>query len=103
MPARRDPGTKVETNLARQRIRRGITQEDLSRATGISLTAYRRLERGRNPNPPLRYLVNCSIALGCRLEQLIEPEWREWLALDPDASAPPERLAFWKKAPRKRA
>ena len=28
------------------------------------------------PNPPLRYLVNLSIVLGCELDDLIEDEWR---------------------------
>jgi hypothetical protein len=31
-------------------------------------------------NPPLRYLVNLSIVLGCELDDLIEDEWREWLS-----------------------
>ena len=45
----RRPGeqTKVETKLAEWRTKRAITQQELARATGISLTAYRRLERGR--------------------------------------------------------
>lgn len=29
-------------------------------------------------NPPLRLLVNCAIALGCELTDLIEDEWQEW-------------------------
>ncbi|HWN21921.1 MAG TPA: hypothetical protein VNP93_08095 [Gaiellaceae bacterium] len=27
---------------------------------------------------PLRYLVNCAIALGVDLDEVIEEEWHEW-------------------------
>ena len=79
-----------ETRLASWRKQRGLTQEELARATGISRSVYWRLENNRNPNPPLRYLVNCALALGCSLDDLIEDDWREWLVLDQrHAAAPP--------------
>lgn len=79
-----------QTSLSRLRTVNEWTQEDLARAAGLSRATYQRLESGRMPNPPLRYLMNLSIVLGCELDELIEDEWREWLPLG-DADAPPER------------
>ena len=45
---------------------------------GISLRTLQRIERLEVDNPPVRYLANCAIVLGCELDDLIEPEWREW-------------------------
>jgi transcriptional regulator with XRE-family HTH domain len=100
-PARHDPGTIPETKLAHARISRGVTQEDLARAVGISVPTYRRLERGDVRNPKLGQLVNCAIALGVELDTLIEDEWREWLTFDARAAAPPEPQAFWRRTTRR--
>lgn len=86
--------TRVETRLGAWRVRRGVTQAEMARATGLSLSTYRRLERGM-ANPPVRYLANCALALGCRLEDLIEDEHRAWLVLDQRADAPPDPRGFW--------
>ena len=57
---------------------------------GISLPTYRRLERGQTPNPPLRYLVNCALALGyTTTEQLIELFEDDWLTAYDDAPLRP--------------
>ena len=97
MPARRDPGAKLETRLARARARVGVTQEELARAIGISEPTLRRLERGQSRNPPLRYLINASICLGVELEDLIEDEWREWMTFDQRASVPPRPEEFFRR------
>jgi transcriptional regulator with XRE-family HTH domain len=97
-PARHDPGTTPETRLAHARISRGVTQEELARAVGISVPTYRRLERGEVRNPKLGQLMNCAIALGIELDALIEDEWREWLAFDARAPAPPEPEDFWRRS-----
>lgn len=45
------------------------------------------------PNPPLRYLANCAIVLGCQPEDLIEEEWRRWFPLaKPNPPRRPEAL-----------
>lgn len=77
-----------------QRVERGLTQAELAEAAGISIATLRRLERRTVDNPPLRYLANCAIVLGCDLEALIEDEWRGWLPL---AKAKPPRNpeALW--------
>jgi transcriptional regulator with XRE-family HTH domain len=95
-PARRLEQTEVRTALARKRIERGMTQEETWRATGLARATYLKLEQGRYPNPPIRYLANCAIVLGCELEELIELEWRSWwkrLPNDPDP--PPDPSALW--------
>lgn len=96
-PARHDPGTIPETRLARTRMSRGVTQEELAGAVGISVPTYRRLERGEVRNPKLGQLVNCAIALGVELDALIEDEWREWLPFDARAATPPQPEVFWRR------
>jgi transcriptional regulator with XRE-family HTH domain len=87
------------SRLAAWREKRGVTQEELAAATGISTSTIRRLE---NPpsitvaNPPLRYLQNCALALGCKLSDLIEPEWQEWMVFDGRKPKPPASTEFWR-------
>ena len=76
MPRRRQSRSKQATRLARLRTKRGMSQMELAKATGISIATLRRLERGRMANPPLRYLSNCAIVLDVELEELIEDSWR---------------------------
>jgi transcriptional regulator with XRE-family HTH domain len=85
--------------LAEWREKRGVTQQELSVATGISTSTIRRLENPdgvERANPPLRYLQNCALALGCKLADVIEPEWQEWLPFDQRRPAPPKPKEFWR-------
>lgn len=82
--------TLVRTKLARLRLERDLSQQEISRATGLSLATYQRLERGLIWNPPLRYLVNCAIALGVELEDVVEEEWRQWHPFSARAKEPPD-------------
>lgn len=77
MARRVDPGTKAETKLAHRRIAADLTQGELAEKVGISVPTYRRLERNKMRNPPLRYLVNCAIELDCHWSELVEPEWEK--------------------------
>jgi len=43
---------------------------------GMLLATYRRLEQEQMANPLLRDLVNCALALGVELDNMIEGEWR---------------------------
>lgn len=83
--------------LARVRMARGLTQEELADAIGISLPTYRRLERKDMQNPGLRYLANAALALGVELDLLIEDEWREWMAFDEQRVKPPQPEEFWRR------
>lgn len=90
-----------KTRLAEWREKRGITQEELAVATGISTSTIRRLENPADivrANPPLRYLQNCALALGCKLNQLIEPEWQEWMVFDQRKPRPPKPDEFWQRS-----
>jgi transcriptional regulator with XRE-family HTH domain len=85
--------------LAAWRDKRGVTQQELAVATGISTSTIRRLESPlevERANPPLRYLQNCALALGCKLSDLVEPEWQAGLALDQRRPKPPEPKEFWR-------
>jgi len=115
VPRRDDPGTKPETKLARARIAAKLTQAEMVEATGISRSAYWRLERGRTANPPLRHLTNCALVLGVPVEELIEDEWRTtWLQLAPESPDRPtspnvikerrseRERAYWAEQPTRR-
>ncbi|MGH2714901.1 MAG: helix-turn-helix domain-containing protein [Thermoleophilaceae bacterium] len=97
MARRRDPGTKADTKLARVRMARGVTQQELAEVIGISLVTYRRLERGSMDNPPLRYLQNAALAPGVGLEALWEDEWRTWKPFDSRRPKPPRPEDFWRE------
>jgi transcriptional regulator with XRE-family HTH domain len=61
-----------------ERRQAGLSQRALAERAGLSLRTLQRIERLEIDNPPVRYLTNCAIVLGCELEDLIEPAWREW-------------------------
>jgi transcriptional regulator with XRE-family HTH domain len=94
------PPKKRLSRLAQWREKRGVTQEELAAATGISTSTIRRLENPSSisaANPPVRYLQNCALALGCKLSDLIEPEWQGWMVFDRRHDAPPNRASFWRR------
>ena len=56
----------------------GARPRELAKQAGISLRTFQRIERLEVDNPPIRYLTNCAIVLGCELEDMVEPAWQEW-------------------------
>ena len=70
------------TRIEQRRRQVGLSQEDLAAKARISVRTLQRLEHREMDNPPLRYLTNLAIILGCDLEDLVEPAWREWVDLD---------------------
>lgn len=102
-PARHNPyeDQPPNTRLARVRISRGVTQEELAEAIGVSAPTIRRLERGEVENPKLRHLVNCAIALGVDLDKVLEPAWLKWLPGE-GARKPPKPDKFWRRPYRPR-
>jgi transcriptional regulator with XRE-family HTH domain len=97
-PARHNPydGEPPDTLLARARLSRGVTQEELAEAIGVSTPTLRRLERNEVENPKLRHLVNCAIALGVDLDAILEPEWLKWLPAE-GTRKPPKPDEFWRR------
>jgi transcriptional regulator with XRE-family HTH domain len=71
-----------------------VTQEELASAIGVSAPTLRGLERGEVENPKLRTLVNCAIALGVQLADVLEDDWLKWLPTD-EAKRPPKPDKFW--------
>lgn len=89
---------KRSSRLGDARFRLGVTQADLAKAVGVSLKTIERLEAGKLRDPGVRLLNNCAMALGLKLEQLIEPRYREWNVFDPkNAAAPPDPEGFLHK------
>lgn len=78
------------TRLAEVRRSRGISQDRLAALIGISGTTYREIETGRNLNPPIGYLANRTLVLGCELEELIDPRYRAWYRRHPGMPGPPD-------------
>lgn len=88
-------GFSLVTKLEKWRKHRGVSQDKLAAAIGVSRTTYQRLERGDDDNPRLRYYVNASLALGCELEDLLEDEWLAWKVFDRQYPQPPAPETFW--------
>ena len=65
--------------LARARASRGLSQEQLAHAAGLSAFTYRKLEKGEsNPgtpaNPRLRTLASLADVLGIPVASLLPPD-----------------------------
>jgi transcriptional regulator with XRE-family HTH domain len=76
------------------RLSRGVTQEGLAEAVGVTAPTLRRLERAEVENPKLRTLVNCALALGVDLTDVLEDDWLQWLPTG-RARRPPKPDRFW--------
>jgi transcriptional regulator with XRE-family HTH domain len=84
-----------ESFLAWWRKRRGVNQQEMADAVGVSLSTYRRLERGQIDDPGVRILHNCAIALGVTLYDIIPAEWSHWTQFGEDAAKPPKWEKFF--------
>lgn len=68
----------ARTRLAAARLRKGIRQEDLASAIGVSTASWRRIELGQSgASVSIGILLACSVALETPLTALIEDEWVE--------------------------
>ena len=72
---------KNTENLApvdRIRMEKGISRSELSRRTGVPARTLEDWSARKNTNPSARHLYAVALALGCRMEDLIEPElWEQ--------------------------
>lgn len=59
------------------RLRRDLTQRQLSERSGVSLATLRRLEHLDTRHPNLFDYLALAKALQCTLLELLEPEWLE--------------------------
>lgn len=60
------------------RIAKDVDRIELAQAVGISYTSLYRLETGMAPNAPLWWYTNCAIALGVKLEKILDPQDQGW-------------------------
>jgi transcriptional regulator with XRE-family HTH domain len=72
-----------------------VTQAELARVTGYSLNTLIRLEQQRVKYPRLGPFVNCAIALGVELHEVLSPWHLDWQSSD-KAPEPPEE-GWWRK------
>jgi len=90
MPRKVGDAAKMNTRLAAWRVHRGVTQEAMARAIGISLTTYRDMELGRSKRPPsLGYIRNAAKLLGCTVWDLTERDSPVWTVYDKEHAATP--------------
>ncbi len=85
---------KSDTKLARWRLRRRVTQQDLARAVGVDVKVYRQVVKADRV-PAFDVLLNCAVALRVSLDDIVEDDWRHWQVLDQRASAPPDPEELW--------
>jgi transcriptional regulator with XRE-family HTH domain len=64
----------IGSRIREMRKASGLTQEEVARATDISLTAYSQLERGVTRDPHYSTLRQIAHALGVPVEVLIKEE-----------------------------
>ena len=67
-----DKGTK----LRRQRVKKGLSQSELSAISGVPIQTLRRYEQSAIPinGAKLKTLVTICLALNCKIEDIIESE-----------------------------
>lgn len=70
---RKSQGLK-ETKLQRMRVKRGLTQGELAAASGVTQRAIQCYEQELRPieGAKLETLCDLSIALGCKIEDIID-------------------------------
>ena len=68
---------RPETNLKRIRSSYGVSQSELARDSGVSLRSIQMYEqRNKDINKSQSETIwNLASVLGCRMEDLLEPEW----------------------------
>ena len=99
MARQRRPGTKqgpAQSRLEAWRLKRGLSQPEMVKHTGIPISTYQRLEEAGYKRLPYQQSVNCSMVLGVKVDELIEDEFKGWTVYSADAKKPPSPLP-WKK------
>jgi transcriptional regulator with XRE-family HTH domain len=69
-------------NIQRLRVARGLSQENVAYAAGISRYTFQKLEKGesapnRAANPSLRNVMAVAQVLGTTVDALLPEEWPE--------------------------
>ncbi len=61
----------IGKNIRSLRLRRGISQDRLSKLSDLSLNTIVKVESGRNPNPTVATILKISLSLGVKIDELI--------------------------------
>ena len=56
------------TNLCRMRQKRGLTQEEVARRSGLATATISKLEEGKRTDPKMSTVLKLAVALECTLD-----------------------------------
>lgn len=59
-------------HLKKERLKKGITQIELSEKSGVKQSIISNIETGDTKNPRLDTALRLAAALGCKLDDLVE-------------------------------
>lgn len=62
----------ISANIRRLRLKKGISQDRLSKITDLSLNTIVKIESGRNPNPTIKTLKRIAQTFNIRVDDLIK-------------------------------
>lgn len=61
-------------NLATIRRQKGLSQQELSRRSGVAQSVISDIEKGKTPAPRINTVLALAQSLGCTLEELVPNE-----------------------------
>lgn len=61
-------------HLKKERLKKGITQIELSEKSGVKQSIISNIETGDTKNPRIDTVYRLAAALGCKLDDLVEAE-----------------------------
>ena len=61
----------ISVNIRKLRLRKGISQDRLSKITDLSLNTIVKVESGRNPNPTIKTLVRIAKSFNVKVDDLL--------------------------------
>lgn len=64
-------------HLKKERLKKGITQIELSEKSGVKQSIISNIETGDTKNPRLDTALRLAAALGCKLDDLVEDNERK--------------------------
>jgi DNA-binding Xre family transcriptional regulator len=71
------------------RVEKGILRHELAQVTGMTRSSLYRLESGMVKNPPLWWYQNCAIALGIKVEEILDYAHQGWHGTPRARNEPP--------------
>ena len=65
------------TRIARARLDRDLSQQELAERARLSPRTIERLDRGELDNPGIRHIIRLASVLEVPVEALVEDDWRD--------------------------